>query len=463
MKCHNCGMSLPDDSEFCQYCGEKVSAQMVQAESVVGEAFNNNSTTPHDETNGGTGGGRFLVDGPDGMPVWINADQLGKKQTANEEELHKLKESIKARLISDYLSQDYTEKTTLDYENNICPSCSQKLPKESEFCPYCGMSLAPQRGKTKVELFPESKEKLSTGSESSITPERPQPARSANDSSQKAVSKESESLSYTVKNQNNRKKVTFKHCKKCGGIIDPKSRMCTDCRKQYFVPRYGVPIIILSVLLAVSLGISAFGYIMLKNNQYEINRLSEIAKNNDRTIIELRNTKNELQDNNVNLQHIINDKDRAIRELSDDEFFSPVSVEELFYNPQEYNNRLVALCGWIGYYAYQTPSNSQAYQQIIIIDDESYLLGDNKMSENEEDFLGLFILRYESKILIPNSVPYITATIDSENIVEQISQRDIQITVYGKFTYNPLYDNGNRYASDPFPYQIEVYKYSLDS
>ena len=308
MKCHNCGMSLPDDSEFCQYCGEKVSAQMVQGESIVEEAFNNDSTTPHDENIGVTGGGRFLVDGPDGMPVWINADQLGKKQTANEEEVHKLKESIKTRLISDYQSQDYTEKTTLDCENNICPSCGQKLPKESEFCPYCGMSLATQREKTKVELFPESKEELNAVSESSITPERPQPAKSAIDSSQKPVSKESESLSSTVKNQNNRNKVTFKHCKKCGGIIDPKSRMCTDCRKQYFVPRYGMPIIILSVLLAVSLGISALLFYYLSDSKYEVEHLLGLVELKNDNITELR-TKNEKQ------QKTISDQESTITEL----------------------------------------------------------------------------------------------------------------------------------------------------
>lgn len=27
MKCHNCGMSLPDDSEFCQYCGMSLASQ----------------------------------------------------------------------------------------------------------------------------------------------------------------------------------------------------------------------------------------------------------------------------------------------------------------------------------------------------------------------------------------------------------------------------------------------------
>lgn len=153
-------------------------------------------------------------------------------------------------------------------------------------------------GGTKVGLFPEYKGKLSTSLESSITPESPQPARSVIDSSRKPDSKESESLSTMVKNENNHKKVIFKHCKKCGGVIDPKSRVCTDCRKQYFVPRYGVPIIILSVLLAVCIGISALVFYYLNESQYEVNRLSGLVelKNND--IRDLR-TENEKLRNTI--------------------------------------------------------------------------------------------------------------------------------------------------------------------
>ena len=70
MKCQKCGMYLPDDSDFCQYCGEKVLEQKAQsglicsndehveqAESLLEESPSDDSKTSHDENIGVTGGG----------------------------------------------------------------------------------------------------------------------------------------------------------------------------------------------------------------------------------------------------------------------------------------------------------------------------------------------------------------------------------------------------------------------
>lgn len=321
MKCQKCGMYLPDDSEFCQYCGEKVLEQKAQsglicsndeyieqAESLFKESPSDDSRTSHDENIGMTGGGRYLVDGPDGMPVWISADQLGKKQTVNEAEVNELKESLKSRLIPDYQSQDHTEKTAPDYENDSCPSCGQKLPKGSEFCPYCGVSLTSQTDQIESVLSPHFRTEQVTGSKSTITPENREPTRTAINPPRNHDSKGSEALSHTMTNKGTHKAPTYKHCKKCGGIIDPKSRLCTDCRKQYFVPRYGVPIIVLAVLLAACLGLSALVFYHLRESQYEVDRLSGLIDLKNSDVADLR-TKNKKQ------QETISSQDSTIDEL----------------------------------------------------------------------------------------------------------------------------------------------------
>ncbi len=43
MICQKCGMKIPDDSEFCQYCGEKVQVQVEQTPSAINNATQGNS------------------------------------------------------------------------------------------------------------------------------------------------------------------------------------------------------------------------------------------------------------------------------------------------------------------------------------------------------------------------------------------------------------------------------------
>ena len=37
MKCRNCGKFLPEDSEFCQYCGSKIEKEILTQEVAVEE------------------------------------------------------------------------------------------------------------------------------------------------------------------------------------------------------------------------------------------------------------------------------------------------------------------------------------------------------------------------------------------------------------------------------------------
>ena len=96
-----------------------------------------------------------------------------------------------------------------------------------------------------------------------------------------------------------------------------------------------------------------------------------------------------------------------------------------------------------------------------MIDDEKYLLGGNRISSLEDEFPDLYINMYYHDTIIEFHVHHIVAVIKDPLIIEQIPKRDIKMTVFGKFTYNPDYKEG-RYISDPFPYQVEVYSYYIE-
>ena len=44
MKCYNCGLFLPDDSEFCQYCGKKIETEISIQKNAVEEVVVDETT-----------------------------------------------------------------------------------------------------------------------------------------------------------------------------------------------------------------------------------------------------------------------------------------------------------------------------------------------------------------------------------------------------------------------------------
>ncbi|UOO37666.1 hypothetical protein IZU99_10565 [Oscillospiraceae bacterium CM] len=139
-----------------------------------------------------------------------------------------------------------------------------------------------------------------------------------------------------------------------------------------------------------------------------------------------------------------------------------VTVEELYSNPKRYNGMDVAVTAWNAYYGLIEPVKSESYYQLYLINDRSRFLGNNKLSSavDAEKYPSIFVYVYYSDYIEPYHTPYVDAIIYNKYIDEVINSRENKITVYGKFTYNPAYDEGG-YVADPKPYQIEVYEYQL--
>lgn len=154
--------------------------------------------------------------------------------------------------------------------DTTCPKCNHTLPKDSEFCQYCG---------EKIEVTSTQK----TSKEGS-------------------VSKKSYQTSTTTQNSlkvENKEIGIIKFCEHCGSTIDIVTKRCTSCDKKYHngekSKNLSIVIKILSLVIVVLIGFSFYQY---KN----IQKLQEDIKENQETIDFLEETKDDLVKENSKIE-----------------------------------------------------------------------------------------------------------------------------------------------------------------
>ena len=123
MKCYNCGHLLPEDSEFCQYCGKKIETEMsIQEKAVVEEVVVSDKTTETEE-----------IDLPDLENTTTEEALNAIIKIQTEETFKKVKESKKSK-------------------NRFCKFCGAQIDAQTKKCSGCGKQYF-KRGKRHKNLF----------------------------------------------------------------------------------------------------------------------------------------------------------------------------------------------------------------------------------------------------------------------------------------------------------------------
>ena len=120
-----------------------------------------------------------------------------------------------------------------------------------------------------------------------------------------------------------------------------------------------------------------------------------------------------------------------------------VTIDDLFHDPKNYDGCLVKVSAWVGCYAYADGLSEEGFEEVMLISDQDYL-----QKEDEEVYSDHELLfgRYYNKIIRQNHVPYAVAVIKPERLTEIPEAVNVEMTVYGKFTYHPEYDRDSIYV-----------------
>lgn len=172
-----------------------------------------------------------------------------------------------------------------------CPECGCELPDDSEFCQYCGAKLnkkmvSPKESYstgineepmkkgfpaeenpfvrndlapgTKVVQINQSCEDSQADSEMMLQQKKPtDESKSENSASAQLVSPQIDPTA-------DRKK---QFCRYCGGVIDPKTKKCYSCGKQYFrFPKKAAAIMMCFLVFAALAGLNVYQYLSYQNS-----------------------------------------------------------------------------------------------------------------------------------------------------------------------------------------------------
>jgi len=153
-----------------------------------------------------------------------------------------------------------------------CYNCGHLLPEDSEFCQYCGKKL-----ETEDNISVSSSEFVTKDVLIQVTETQEEPII------HNFLLQKPEATKSIIKKNKEPKK---RFCRKCGHIIDDKSKKCTGCGKKYFkifrFNKFLITVIILSIFLLASVIINIYQYSEIdylserkENLQSQLNRLED--------------------------------------------------------------------------------------------------------------------------------------------------------------------------------------------
>lgn len=181
-----------------------------------------------------------------------------------------------------------------------CPKCGYVLPADSEFCQYCGEKLPAEAEDTDVVTVPIAERPSQTSEqqssvessqlfeEESVLPSYKE-SESANEDivsnyyqAETATDNNDSTPASNIAPIHDKKK---KYCKYCGGLIDPETKKCFSCEKQFFrFPKKTVSIIALIIAFVVLAGLNVYQYVC---NDSTVSGLEQQLETSGTTISDL--------------------------------------------------------------------------------------------------------------------------------------------------------------------------------
>ena len=224
MKCQKCGYSIPEDSEFCQYCGAHLESQLA-SETV---------TTPAET-----------------LPPVESVSETASETAPTEPQPEVVQEeSLMSRAYRSYISTDPEEKRffeellgTEELKNAYLEECERN---QREYDKGARINFKQSYTQFMGALHDEYFSAPQTSHEEPVPAEEP-------------VAPVTAPIAEKTMVPNSNEKHNF--CKKCGSAIDPNTKKCSGCGKQYFNGKKTVPIVLLSVLLIGSIGLNVMQYL----------------------------------------------------------------------------------------------------------------------------------------------------------------------------------------------------------
>lgn len=101
------------------------------------------------------------------------------------------------------------------------------------------------------------------------------------------------------------KKKKQRYCKFCGGAIDPETKKCAKCGKQYFRIKFNKHVFLYTVLILVILllaGVNVYQYIQCQNDIRELERTIKVQSGlmqNQKNLIEIKESRIDILEENI--------------------------------------------------------------------------------------------------------------------------------------------------------------------
>ena len=161
-----------------------------------------------------------------------------------------------------------------------CPKCGKSLPDDRTSCQYCGIDI--------VEYL------VSTGIPTSQDPAEEQESLRNADSAEN-LGDESPQTDAVMKVPAASSSL-LRRCKKCGGEVDPVSKICRSCGKRHFRMKNALPIIFLSLLLIGTGSLNVLQYNNYLSLQENVEELGETISSQKSTISDQKDKISKLED-----------------------------------------------------------------------------------------------------------------------------------------------------------------------